>query len=99
MTLDVRFSLERPGGFSLDAGFSAPGQGVTALFGGSGSGKTTVLRAIAGLLDGVAEVRGAMKVADESLERVYMSGLEAVPWRCRNQWDDECSSSCHRFSS
>lgn len=37
------------GDFGLDIDFSAPGQGVTALFGQSGSGKTTVLRAIAGL--------------------------------------------------
>jgi molybdate transport system ATP-binding protein len=37
------------GGFTLDAEFSAPG-GVTALFGRSGSGKTTVVNALAGLL-------------------------------------------------
>jgi molybdate transport system ATP-binding protein len=36
-------------GFSLDAGFEAP-PGVTALFGRSGSGKTTVVNAVAGLL-------------------------------------------------
>jgi len=37
------------GAFSLDAGFTAPAKGVTALFGPSGCGKTTVLRCIAGL--------------------------------------------------
>ncbi|GAA0603554.1 molybdenum ABC transporter ATP-binding protein [Craurococcus roseus] len=38
------------GGFALDAAFSAPTPGVTALFGPSGCGKTTVLSAVAGLL-------------------------------------------------
>jgi molybdate transport system ATP-binding protein len=38
------------GKFALDAGFTAPAKGVTALFGPSGCGKTTVLRCIAGLL-------------------------------------------------
>ncbi len=37
------------GKFSLDAGFTAPASGLTALFGPSGCGKTTVLRCIAGL--------------------------------------------------
>lgn len=35
--------------FALDASFVAP-QGVTVLFGGSGSGKTTMINAVAGLL-------------------------------------------------
>ncbi len=39
----------RIGGFQLDAAFTAPGCGCTALFGPSGCGKTTVLRCIAGL--------------------------------------------------
>ena len=37
------------GEFGLDAAFSVPAGGVTALFGPSGCGKTTVLRCIAGL--------------------------------------------------
>ncbi len=37
------------GQFSLDVAFAAPGRGITALFGRSGSGKTTVLRCVAGL--------------------------------------------------
>lgn len=44
----ARFRIDR-GGFQLDVAFTLPGRGVTALFGHSGSGKTTVLRAIAGL--------------------------------------------------
>lgn len=48
-TLEV--SLKHPlGEFELDVSFSAPSSGVTALFGRSGSGKTSVLRAVAGLL-------------------------------------------------
>jgi molybdate transport system ATP-binding protein len=49
------------GKFTLDAGFTAPAKGVTALFGPSGCGKTTVLRCIAGLLrvsDGLCEIDG-----------------------------------------
>lgn len=38
------------GGFALDAAFTAPEAGVTALFGPSGCGKSTILAAIAGLL-------------------------------------------------
>jgi molybdate transport system ATP-binding protein len=36
-------------GFSLDIDLNLPGRGVTALYGHSGSGKTTCLRCIAGL--------------------------------------------------
>lgn len=36
-------------GFQLDADFEIPARGVTALFGQSGCGKTTVLRCLAGL--------------------------------------------------
>ncbi|MGD2117388.1 MAG: molybdenum ABC transporter ATP-binding protein [Chromatiales bacterium] len=40
----------RLGDFDLDVRFEAPASGVTALFGRSGSGKTSVLRAVAGLV-------------------------------------------------
>ncbi|MBP2443146.1 molybdenum ABC transporter ATP-binding protein [Rhizobium leguminosarum] len=47
MTLIVEVK-QRLGGFSLDAAFSSE-RGVTALFGRSGSGKTSMIRIIAGL--------------------------------------------------
>ncbi|MDO7630214.1 MAG: ATP-binding cassette domain-containing protein, partial [Loktanella sp.] len=40
---------KRLGDFALDVGFEAP-RGVTAIFGRSGSGKTSVINAIAGLM-------------------------------------------------
>ncbi len=49
MTLEIAFRLRRGDSFTLDVDFTAPAQGVTALFGRSGSGKTTVLRCVAGL--------------------------------------------------
>ena len=48
MSLEVALEHRR-GAFRLDVAFRAPG-GITALFGRSGSGKTTVVDAVAGLL-------------------------------------------------
>lgn len=48
MTLSVRLEHAFPG-FALDVAFDAP-PGVTVLFGRSGSGKTSVVNAVAGLL-------------------------------------------------
>ena len=47
-------------GFSLDVRFDIPGHGVTALFGHSGSGKSTWLRCLGGLERG----RGRLRVGD-----------------------------------
>ena len=46
--LNARFKVSYSG-FSLDIDLSLPGKGITALFGQSGSGKTTILRCMAGL--------------------------------------------------
>lgn len=46
--IDVRMNIAYSG-FSLDVDLNLPGRGVTALYGHSGSGKTTCLRCIAGL--------------------------------------------------
>lgn len=50
MSVGIEFSLElERGDFRLNAEARLPGSGVTALFGVSGSGKTSLLRCIAGL--------------------------------------------------
>ncbi|GAB4068134.1 molybdenum ABC transporter ATP-binding protein [Ancylobacter sonchi] len=47
--IEVDIQLARPG-FSLASAFTAPGAGVTALFGRSGAGKTTIIQAVAGVV-------------------------------------------------
>jgi molybdate transport system ATP-binding protein len=51
-------------GFALDASFTAPAAGVTALFGPSGCGKSSILAAVAGLLRPDA---GRVALAGEAL--------------------------------
>ncbi|WP_127902598.1 molybdenum ABC transporter ATP-binding protein [Solirhodobacter olei] len=62
MTLSVSLAHAFPG-FRLDAAFEAPA-GLTVLFGRSGSGKTTVVNAVAGLL---RPDRGRVTVAGRAL--------------------------------
>jgi molybdate transport system ATP-binding protein len=52
---------KRRGDFTLDARFSAPTPGITALFGRSGCGKSTLISLIAGLLE---PDRGRVQVDD-----------------------------------
>jgi molybdate transport system ATP-binding protein len=52
------------GTFSLDIALQAPDSGLTALFGRSGAGKTSVIAAIAGLL---RPEEGHIRVADQTL--------------------------------
>lgn len=64
--IEARFLLRRsaPGGaagFVLDVNLTLPGSGITAIFGRSGSGKSTFLRCVAGLerpLPGLLKVQG-----------------------------------------
>lgn len=73
---EVRLQLQRSG-FSLDVAFRLPGQGITALFGVSGSGKTTVLRSIAGL---ERAARGLVRLGTETWQD-DMQGLFVPTWR------------------
>ncbi len=57
----AKFRIQR-GDFTLDSEFSIPATGVTALFGSSGCGKTTLLRAMAGLENTQS---GYLKVAEK----------------------------------
>lgn len=60
----IDVALERKlGGFALNVAFKA-GDGVTALFGRSGAGKSTVVKAIAGL---IRPDRGRIQVGDKVL--------------------------------
>ena len=74
--LDVALRHRFPG-FALDASFAAPA-GVTALFGRSGSGKTTIVNAVAGL---IAPDHGRV-VVDGRVLTVTAAGI-AVPVRRR----------------
>lgn len=47
--IDIQIQ-KRQGAFSLDVGFQTEGTGVTALFGPSGAGKTSIVNMVAGLV-------------------------------------------------
>lgn len=60
--IDIDIRISRPG-FTLETAFTAPGAGVTALFGRSGAGKTTIIQAVAGV---VTPDRGRIVVDGET---------------------------------
>jgi len=59
--LELQARLQRPG-FTLDVDVQLPPQGVTVLFGASGSGKTSCLRVLAGL---EPQATGRIRIAGE----------------------------------
>ncbi len=77
--IEARFHLAL-GGFTLDLDLRVPGQGVTALFGQSGSGKTTALRCIAGLerAEGRLRVNGEVWQDAERFEPVHQRPIGYV---------------------
>ena len=67
----------KQGGFTLDVEFCAPAKGVTVVFGSSGCGKTTLLRALAGL---EKSDDGFLKVGDS----IWQDGKNFIPPHMRS---------------
>ncbi|WP_084539847.1 molybdenum ABC transporter ATP-binding protein [Azorhizobium doebereinerae] len=59
--IEIDVTLTRSSSFTLTARFSAPGRGVTALFGRSGAGKSTIIHMVAGT---VRPDSGIIRVGD-----------------------------------
>ena len=71
-TIEIRLKVDFPE-FAVDVDLSLPGRGVTALYGHSGSGKTTCLRCVAGLekaRDGFMQING--EVWQDSANGVFV---------------------------
>ena len=73
--VQARFTL-RQGSFALEADFSAPARGITALFGPSGAGKSTLLRCIAGL----EQAEGYLRLNEETWQD-SAAGVNLPPHR------------------
>jgi molybdate transport system ATP-binding protein len=70
---------KRLGDFKLEARFAAPASGITALFGRSGAGKTTIVNMLAGL---VRPDRGRIAVGGDVLFSSE-DGIDLPPERRR----------------
>jgi molybdate transport system ATP-binding protein len=79
LLLDIRFSISQPSNaaFALAVKCSLPAKGVTAIIGHSGSGKTSLLRCIAGL---ETKVTGSIQFAGQA----WLNGTHSVPTHKRN---------------
>ena len=78
-TIHARFRCAFPG-FDLDVDLTLPGTGITALFGHSGCGKTTLLRCMAGLQNapGTMTVLGEPWQTEEFVRPVHKRALAYV---------------------
>lgn len=74
--IEVRFDVARAD-FAMQVRLELPGRGVTALFGHSGSGKTTILRAIAGL----ERHAGGYLAVNGQVWQDERAGIFVPPWR------------------
>jgi molybdate transport system ATP-binding protein len=68
--IQKRLTTDRSGGFELEVSFVA-GDGITLMFGHSGAGKTTTLKAIAGVM---SPDRGRITVGDQ----VYFDSVAGI---------------------
>ena len=76
----ARFRLQREG-FELDVDLRLPGRGITVIQGSSGSGKTTILRCMAGLEqpdEGFLQVNGKVWQDDQQFLRTYQRPIGYV---------------------
>ena len=81
-TLLARFRRDLPG-FSLDVDLTLPGRGVTAIFGHSGSGKTSlIIQTIRRLKERlrIAVIEGDIESMVDS-EKILAEGIPAVQIR------------------
>ena len=69
--IDAQLRLERPA-FTLDVALALPQRGVSALFGASGCGKTTVLRALAGLERAAGHVRLGDEIWQDDARGIFV---------------------------
>ena len=71
MSIELKIQLKRPN-FFLDIQTTIPEFGITALFGQSGSGKTTILRCIAGLEISKGYLRVGKTIWQDDVKRIFI---------------------------
>lgn len=71
-TSEVNLFLKREEGFKLNCSVQFPTEGITVVFGESGSGKTTFLRCVAGLEKAKGYVRLGDEVWQDDKEEIFL---------------------------